>query len=391
VTNRRKHKGVPKKDSQEQYLVHWEPAVEEQWALEAYQACGYAVQSSTPITFEDLREHEELFSQLSCEMCNRPDQEQCLLVCDSCTRMYHQHCCNIATHPIGKWTCNYCMRKQHQHGTRLHNPTDLRPKLHIVQLAPSWEPAGNIPDYLLEAWRIKRDTPAPPKPRPDAHMTELQKQGIHGPNKYARHMTDRARHNVTIEHQAVDPHTDIAATQQYELQVRDVPRTFQTQDGMRTVRADVACCIGADGRCIGTVDPARLQLLHDRYQWTMENNHAAVAHLNPAGFQEEVYKLLLRYRDGTGREDSSRSVNMRNHWTTPPEVMRVLQTHLGITQERFASPLNFCDNIPQYWSCHERDQVFAAHWDSYSCQWRGTSQANPEYEHEEMSKQSIGH
>jgi ribonuclease HI len=118
----------------------------------------------------------------------------------------------------------------------------------------------------------------------------------------------------------------------------------------------------------------------------MKNNHAAVAHLSPAGFQEEVYKLLLRYRDGTGREDSSRSVNMRNHWTTPPEVMHVLKRHLGITQERFASPLNFCDDIPQHWSCHERDQVFAARWDSYSCQWRGMSQANPEYEHEEMSK-----
>jgi len=64
----------------------------------------------------------------------------------------------------------------------------------------------------------------------------------------------------------------------------------------------------------------------------------------------------------------------------------VLQQHLGVTKERFASPLNFNDDLPEYWSCHERDQLFGAHWNSYSCKWRGLSQANPEYEHEEMAK-----
>ncbi len=48
---------------------------------------------------------------------------------------------------------------------------------------------------------------------------------------------------------------------------------------------------------------------------------------------------------------------MKNHWTTPSQLMSILQQHLGISKERFASPLNFNEHTQQYWSCHARDQL----------------------------------
>jgi hypothetical protein len=75
---------------------------------------------------------------------------------------------------------------------------------------------------------------------------------------------------------------------------------------------------------------------------------------------------------------------MKNHWTTPSQLMSILQQHLGISKERFASPWNFNEHTQQYWSCHERDQLFGAHHDAYSCKWSGMSECNPEYEHSDM-------
>jgi hypothetical protein len=160
-------------------------------------------------------------------------------------------------------------------------------------------------------------------------------------------MLDSARGNVTIEHQPIDPHTDIAATHKYELEIRDVPRAYQGDDGLTTVMVRAACCLGTDGRCVGMLSPQRLQVLWNRFQRTVSNHPALVDKLQPRTFQEEVYKLLLRYRDGADRQDCGRAVQVRNHWATPKEVMAVLRRHLGVTKERFASPLNFNEHIPE--------------------------------------------
>jgi hypothetical protein len=40
----------------------------------------------------------------------------------------------------------------------------------------------------------------------------------------------------------------------------------------------------------------------------------------------------------------------------------------------------------RYWSCFERDQLFGAIHDAYSCKWTGYSVANPEYDAKEMYK-----
>jgi hypothetical protein len=42
--------------------------------------------------------------------------------------------------------------------------------------------------------------------------------------------------------------------------------------------------------------------------------------------------------------------------------------------------------MQQYWSIHERDQVFGANWDTYKYQWTGSSVHNPEYKDEDLNK-----
>ena len=108
--------------------------------------------------------------------------------------------------------------------------------------------------------------------------------------------------------------------------------------------------------------------------------------LQPHSFEAEVCKLLLRYKQGARVEGTRRKVDMKNHWATPAGVMHTLKQHLGIDKERFASPLNFSGSTRTYWSCFERDQLFGAQHDAYSCQWSGHSECNPEYEHADMYK-----
>ena len=57
-----------------------------------------------------------------------------------------------------------------------------------------------------------------------------------------------------------------------------------------------------------------------------------------------------------------------------------------LSQERFASPLNYHPGMTKHWSAFERDQLFGAMHDAYKCRWTGHSVANPEYDSKEMYK-----
>jgi hypothetical protein len=51
-----------------------------------------------------------------------------------------------------------------------------------------------------------------------------------------------------------------------------------------------------------------------------------------------------------------------------------------------ATPLTYDVRLTQYWSSHERDQLFGANWDAFSCKWTGYSECSPEYMHQDMEK-----
>ncbi len=47
--------------------------------------------------------------------------------------------------------------------------------------------------------------------RPDGALTDKQKQGIYGSNLYISHMQPQVRHQLKLEHQAINPYTEYIA------------------------------------------------------------------------------------------------------------------------------------------------------------------------------------
>ena len=346
-------------------------------------------------------EHASCYDLLSCEVCNKADEEELMLQCDTCHRLYHTHCMRLPTAPAAQegWSCIHCDQQaaspRHRRSKR-HRPCAAQPaageahmpqQLVIVRWAPSWEPADNVEgtDALAEWQQLQQQHDAATSDithRPDGALTDKQKQGIHGSNLYISHMQPQVRHQLKLEHQPINPYTDIAPPGKYRIEIRTVVERQRQQNLQYTA----ACCYGPDGRSVGQVSLPRLQLLKQRFDTTLARCPDTVASLQPACFEEEMYRLLLRYKPGSRIAGTRRRVDMKNHWTTPPQLMNILQQHLGISKERFASPLNFNEHTQQYWSCHARDQLFGAHHDAYSCKWSGMSECNPEYEHSDMYK-----
>ena len=398
VTN---HKGNILKEkkvegaSQVQYLVDWAPTLEEAWAVRAYKDLGYRPTSVVPISFATLSdepENHELYDQIACEICCSKDDDYDMILCDECDRGYHKGCLAHRQPTMGQldtaWHCDHCERMRTTRNTRNRCPGDTKVQLLKVTWPPNWEPESHVPADLAASWKAEMQGQQVQHHREDVTCTELEKQGIHGQNTYVGHMFDTARHNVTIDHQPVDPYTDIAPVNAYALNFRPVVRTSATKHSVQHRHCLTACSTGLDGRCVGQICGPRLQVLWDRYNHVVSNDKDLADALGIRTFEEEVHHLLLRYKDGavvrTGT--TNRVVNMKNHWATPPAIMTCLQQHLHITTERFASPLNFNAQMHTYYSCHERDQAFGATWNAFSVKWTGISQCNPEYEHEDMEK-----
>jgi hypothetical protein len=70
---------------------------------------------------------------------------------------------------------------------------------------------------------------------------------------------------------------------------------------------------------------------------------------------------------------------MTNHWTLLEAYMNAVHTTMGSVRERFASSLNVNRRTIEYWAAFRRDRLFGAHYDAYSVQPTGSSEANPEY------------
>ena len=110
--------------------------------------------------------------------------------------------------------------------------------------------------------------------------------------------------------------------------------------------------------------------------------------LGATTFAEEVYKLLTRYTEDASATTSygTHLVKHKNNWSTPPSIYNILSSLTSATKERFASPLNFNPVFSQYWSAHERDQLFGAQWDTFRYAWTGSSVNNPEYEDDSLNR-----
>jgi hypothetical protein len=154
--------------------------------------------------------------------------------------------------------------------------------------------------------------------------------------------------------------------------------TLGTSKKKHDYTADLVTVHDPTGRTVGMLNPDRAQLLYHNYQETLTRTPDLATSLQAKTFPEELAHLLQRYKQGTKVPDSKRNVNLQNHLGNPPEIYQTIQNHIpGLTQERYASPLNYHPAMTRYWSCFERDQLFGAHHDAYSSQWTGLSGSQP--------------
>ena len=172
------------------------------------------------------------------------------------------------------------------------------------------------------------------------------------------------------------------------LQQREVYRRVQLSgEKKKDYHRQMVTVHDPTGRTVGMITPERLALLYHNYTQVLATRQEVVDKLQPRSFPEEVAALLRRYKEGTPIPGTKRKVDLKNHWATPSGVYQMLQEAIPqLSQERFASPLNYHPGMTKYWSAFERDQLFGAMHDAYKCRWTGHSVANPEYDSKEMYK-----
>ena len=135
--------------------------------------------------------------------------------------------------------------------------------------------------------------------------------------------------NISINTSAtVNPDRDVLGTGSYHIQVN--PANL----GLAGVHSPT-------GAFLGDISMDRLRVL--------QLAHKQVVHEAPSDLAGSIAALLSRYKNSLPSENTART-NMRNHWATPPVLMGKLIKALRLTVERFASPLNFCSEMRQYFS-----------------------------------------
>jgi ribonuclease HI len=371
--------GRRQEHTQGQVLVHWEDTIEEDWSLAAHERLGYEPAECQPTTFDAVVQDSDMYDRLACELCGSPDSAN-MLICSTCDRMYHSNCMGMGEVPSESedFHCECCT-----------NGEPGQRRLYKVSWRPHWEPKEAIPQHLLQAFHQRRLQENPAKRHRPAGWrgapTNLQNQGIFdGPRRKPGYEADTAG-LLHISHRATNPHTDIAPTHRFVVEVREEQARHQAGKGKSARAVDVrylaACVYGLDGRCVGQMEPARLYHLHACFQTVRRERPELCDELKSGSFEEEVYKLLIRYK----RSGQAHQQRYRN-WAVPSDVIGVLHTHLGLDTARMSSPLTYDMRMAHYWTAHERDQLFGAGWDAHNSKWTGYSECSPDLAHRDMEK-----
>ena len=219
--------------------------------------------------------------------------------------------------------------------------------------------------YLSKA----RDYTQTAPPAKDTHLSNLQRQGIQPWSRWFSHLHNhKLQSNVFINLQETNPNLDICPPGKVTIQLQTIqvvsPKEEQTDE-----RA--ACCYLPDGRCIGYLAENRARMLHNHYV----NAQRSETNADSDDFAKQLGKLLMRYKDG--QTHMTFKISATNQATISDAIANILCKGLGITKERFASPLNVDPKTQEIWSAHPDDACFGAPFNAYSCKWEGSSQAHP--------------
>ena len=376
--------------SQMQMLVEWRPTLIDAWARSLVERAGYTIQSETPVCRAEIHADptHPLRQQVQCELCcGRHGGTQGLQWCNGCHRCYHMTCLGLPHPPhvpegSGEWECPACADQQRREGDD--------PGLVLVEWGREWHPLGRdeqnpAPTFdspegraALAAWAAAGEEPAAAPPAAaDAGMDNLARQQ---PERAPWRTTrgGEIRSKVKLHVAPVNPQADIHPTGSHAVVIRDTD-TWQG-DGRPHGRHTLACVYNPDGRLVGTLGVDALAILKQRFDRAAEQGKHAGMDPPVGPFEMEVAELLCRNKEGH-KFKAAAGKTCQVHWATSPSAPRYLLDGLvqvlGLTKERFASPLDVHHSVGHYSSAHARDAVFGADHDAFATTWTGWSWCHP--------------
>ena len=399
----RKHKrDVAPRPSQMQMLVEWRPALIDAWARPLVERAGYVINAATPVSRAELHADPShtLRPLVNCELCcGSHGGTQDLWWCNGCHKTFHTHCLGMQEPgpqpPVG-WACPTCA------GPARHQPQSGDEGLVLVEWGREWHPLGDCMQRpaacfatpegreALKAWAEARDAPAAvPQVAADAGMPNMARQQPEDkPGTWKTTRGNALRAKVKLHVTPVNPQADIIPPGTHTIVIRDTD-TWQG-DGEPHGCHTLACVYGPDGRLVGTLGVDALATLKGRYDEAAEQGQHKTLDPPVGPFEREVADLICRYRDGHKFRSGPSHKPCTVSWATSPSAPRhmlegLVQT-LGITKERFASPLDVHHSVAHYNSAHPRDAVFGADPDAYASAWTGWSWCHPPHSPADLDK-----
>jgi ribonuclease HI len=381
--------------SQQQVTVQWKDTIAQGWVIElAKSIMDYHPASIQEATVEEVAD-ECLLTPDCCgvnaHVC-RPhvpgsSEPQNPIMCDTCLRAYHPEClCGAARaaaqqardDPLQPWCCQECIDSGYTTATL---PDAL--KHYKVSWHDSEEPREHFTaqgdQELLHAWdeRCQQGSTTKRQKHETAEGLEaMQMQGDWHPDVRGRYditIGQECRKKLVVDTQPCNPHVDIEPTGSHEVFVRTVER----RHGGQTTSQELACIYTPDGRCQYMLPLERAAQLWQAYHGMRRQCPALFKHLKAGSYAEEVYRLMARYQEGAAELCKGQGpVQYKDELVLPPALMEVFHG-LGVTQERYASPLNVHAATQHYWSAHRRDALFGARYDSHRYRHRGASLSHP--------------
>ena len=364
--------------SQMQMLVEWRPTLIDAWARPLVRRAGYTIQSETQVSRAEIHADAShpLRQQVQCELCcGRHGGTNNLWWCNECHRCYHLACLGQPPqdHPAQGWKCPACVAQVQQEGND--------PGLLLVEWEREWHPLGRDMDHpaacfdspegraALAEWAVARDAPAAaPNQAADTGLPNLARQQPEDrPGTWKTTRGSAIRNKVKLQVAPINPQADITPPGVHAIVIKHGRHTL-------------ACVYGPDGRLVGTLGTDTLANLKQRFDMARDTGrHTSIT--PPVGpFEREVAELICRSKDKQKfRSATGKACEVQ--WALCPSVPRLMldgliQT-LGITKERFASPLDVHHSVTHYNSAHPRDAVFGAAGDAYATPWTGWSWGHP--------------
>ena len=220
-----------------------------------------------------------------------------------------------------------------------------------VQWCDSKEDKTSLNEEMLHEFYTRpatRPSAASPQPRPTSVVAPLA-----GDARPAPSARDHPEHLGVSWASALPQHDVLKGGGQYEL-IRRLDGTTTAHD--------------PHGRCMASLSTERVNML---WRWYLQTNPKPKV----ADFACEVSACAAFY--------SNKRLDLRNHWSTPPELAARLSLAVGAETERFSSPMNASASFRRHYSYRPGDAAFGFDFDAYSSRFRGSWYMNPEYDAEE--------